>query len=237
MFCPALLQWTGRFALEIDQVGIALHHQHLAQVQITVHPHQQAALGLLAQLQDSGQQVYALLLQVIDQRLAFAVQFSAMLLEQVQRAGQLRTDLLAPGLTIAGAAGARLEGRILAGCCQQQMHLTQALAQQGGKIGQVLQGIGVGIQRGFAWFQLVAYGPFQVVLGPIPSIALIAQIALGNHQQVRLLLGIDTADPAQQRRDIGKTGSGQKRTHFQFRVHAGVDPADQLEHQTATNHH
>ncbi|MCY1449310.1 hypothetical protein D9M71_660380 [compost metagenome] len=85
--------------------------------------------------------------------------------------------------------------------------------------------------------QFVTNGAFEVVLGPVPGIALIAQIALGDHQQMRLLLAVHPAHPAQQRRDIAEPGSGQVGAHLQLRVYPGVDPPNQLEHQTATDHH
>ncbi|MNS95251.1 hypothetical protein D3C72_1295000 [compost metagenome] len=49
VFAPSFMQWPGRFAFEVDQVGIALDHQHLPQVQVAVYTNAQAARGLFAQ--------------------------------------------------------------------------------------------------------------------------------------------------------------------------------------------
>ncbi|MNH06867.1 hypothetical protein D3C79_662460 [compost metagenome] len=73
MFCPALFKGPGGFAFKIDEVGIPLHHQHLAQVQVAVHTHQQATLSLLGEIVDVLGQAVTLLLQVADQGLAVAV--------------------------------------------------------------------------------------------------------------------------------------------------------------------
>ena len=43
VFAAPLMQRSRRFALEVDQVGIALDHQYLAQVQVTVDANAQPA--------------------------------------------------------------------------------------------------------------------------------------------------------------------------------------------------
>lgn len=55
VLAPALVQRPRRFAFEIDQVGIALDHQHLAQVQVAVDAHAQAADRLFRQALDMRQ--------------------------------------------------------------------------------------------------------------------------------------------------------------------------------------
>lgn len=47
--------------------------------------------------------------------------------------------------------------------------------------------------------QLIAQGAFEVVLGPFPGIALIAQVALGDHQQRIFTLGVAANHRTQQR--------------------------------------
>ncbi|MNM92791.1 hypothetical protein D3C81_1051360 [compost metagenome] len=237
MFCPALLQWPGRFTFEIDEVGIALHHQHLAQVQVAVHAHQQAALGLAGQVGDVLGQAVALLLQVVYQRLAFAVEAVAVLGQQVEGMGEFGADLRTPAFAVVGIAWARLKGLVIGRCGQQQVHLAQALAEQGGKAGEFGQCIGVRIGVEAGRLHLVADGPFQGVLGPGPGVTLVAQVALGDHQQVWRALLIHPADPGQQRRNIGKACGGQVGTHFQLGVHTRVDPANQLEHHLVADHH
>ncbi|MCY1247418.1 hypothetical protein D9M72_607470 [compost metagenome] len=49
MFAPTFMQGPRRFSLEVDQVRIALDHQHLAQVQVAVHTNAQTACRLFAQ--------------------------------------------------------------------------------------------------------------------------------------------------------------------------------------------
>ncbi|MNJ55892.1 hypothetical protein D3C77_514110 [compost metagenome] len=166
-------------------------------MQVAVHAHQQAALDLCTEGADRGKQVLALLLQVVDQGLTVTVELGAMGVEQVQGAGQLGADVLGPGLAVVRGAGPRLERRILSGCSQYQVHFAQPLPQHAGKLGQVLEGIGMGLLRRVSGFEFVADSPFQIVLGPVPGVALVAQIALGNHQQVRLVLAVHAAYPTQ----------------------------------------
>ncbi|MNM86187.1 hypothetical protein D3C81_983320 [compost metagenome] len=234
---PTFFQWAGRFALEIDQVGIALHHQHLAQVQVAMHPHQQATLGLTREVVDVLGKAVALLLQVVDQRLAVAVQVVAVLGQQVEGVGQVGTDLAAPAFAVLGTAWARLEGGIVGRCRQQQVHLAQALAEQGGETVEFGQGIGVGFAGRAGRFHLVADGPLQGVLGPGPGIALIAQVALGNHQQVLSRVLIHAADPSQQWRNVGIACGCQVGAHLKLGVNARVDPSDQFEHHAVSDHH
>ncbi|MCY1441311.1 hypothetical protein D9M71_576210 [compost metagenome] len=117
------------------------------------------------------------------------------------------------------------------------MHFTQALAEHGGEILQFPEGVVVLLLLGHGIGELVAQRPLQVVLGPLPGIALVAQVTLGNHQQVVFTRRIPTHHRPQQRRDIGEAGRGQVRAHFQFRVHTRRDLADQLQHQAVADHH
>ncbi|MNH06866.1 hypothetical protein D3C79_662450 [compost metagenome] len=160
-----------------------------------------------------------------------------MLDQQVEGVGQFSADLCTPALAVLRIAGARLEGRVFGGCGQQQVHLAQALAKQGRKAAEFGQGVSVRFGVVAGGLHLVADGPFQRVLGPTPGIALVAQVTLGNHQQVRRVLFVHPADPGQQRRDVGKAGGGQVGTHFQLWMDARVDPADQLEHHAVANDH
>ncbi|MNO88144.1 hypothetical protein D3C76_795810 [compost metagenome] len=234
---PALIEWPRRFTLEIDQVGIALNHQHLAQVQVTMHAHQQPTHRLLAEFGNVLEQALALLLQIVDQGLAVAVEAGTVFQQQVQGAGQLGTDLFVPGLAVAAGAGPRLERRVGAGRGQQQVHLAQALAEQGGEAVEFGQRVGMPFGLAAGRFHFVANGPFQGVLGPGPGVALVAQVALGDHQQVRRRVLIHAADPGQQGRDIAEPGRGEIGAHLQLRVNARVDPADQLEHHAVAHHH
>lgn len=50
VLAPAFAQRPRRFAFEVDQVGIALDHQHLAQMQIAVDANLQTADGFFRQI-------------------------------------------------------------------------------------------------------------------------------------------------------------------------------------------
>ena len=79
--------------------------------------------------------------------------------------------------------------------------------------------------------QLITNGALKVILGPGPGIALIAQIALGNHQKTFIPLPIAAYDRTQQRRNIRVAGGRQVSPHFQLGVHPHAHLANQLEHQ------
>ncbi|MNL08692.1 hypothetical protein D3C87_1294260 [compost metagenome] len=160
-----------------------------------------------------------------------------MLLEQLQRMLDLRRHILGRRQCIFWRGVLRFEIRVVARRCKHLMHFTQALAKHGREILQFAKRVVVLVLIGHGVRQLVAQRPFQVVLGPFPGIALIAQVALGDHQQVVFARRIPTHHRPQQRRDIAKPGAGQIRAHFQFRVHARGDFANQLEHQAVADHH
>jgi hypothetical protein len=117
------------------------------------------------------------------------------------------------------------------------MHFPQALAEHAGEVPQLAERVVVLFLLGHGVRQFIAQCPFQVVLRPFPGIALIAQIALGDHQQIVLTRGILTNHRAQQWRNITKTGASQIGAHFQFRVHARRHFADQFKHEAVADHH
>ena len=158
-------------------------------------------------------------------------------LEQLQGAVDLGADILGPGLGVFGCGGFGFESLVGGWRTQHQVHFTQALTEQTGKIRQFAEGVVVLFLFRDRVGQLIADRALQVVLGPAPGIALIAQVTLGNHQQVVLPLPVAAAHKAQQRRDIRVAGGGQVGTHFQLRVHTGADFTNQLEHQAVTDHH
>ncbi|MNF10028.1 hypothetical protein D3C80_2108460 [compost metagenome] len=55
MLASTLRQRTCRFAFEVDQVRIALDHQHLAQVQVAMHTDPQATRRFFRQLLDMAE--------------------------------------------------------------------------------------------------------------------------------------------------------------------------------------
>ncbi|MNN48061.1 hypothetical protein D3C81_1625150 [compost metagenome] len=115
------------------------------------------------------------------------------------------------------------------------MHFAQALPESAGKQTEFLQRVEL-LALGFvAARELRAQGPFQLVLRPVPGIALIAQVALQKHQRMRLPLRIYAPDLTQHGRDVGEATSAEIATHFRFRMHAGEYPAQQLQQQAATD--
>ncbi|MNP39312.1 hypothetical protein D3C76_1328850 [compost metagenome] len=176
-----------------------MHHQHLAQVQVAVYAHDQATDSLLAERIDLAEQVLALFEQLIDQCAVTAFQIASVLFKQLQGVLQLRANAFAPGLAVLARTGARSEIGIVGRCRQQQVHLAQALPEQGGEGGEFGQRVGMLLLLGMGRCHFVADRPFQGVLGPIPSVALVAQVALGDHQQVRHALVVHPADRTQQR--------------------------------------
>ena len=160
-----------------------------------------------------------------------------MKLEQLQGTVDLGADILGPGLGVLGRGDFWLEGFIARWRAQYHVHFTQALTEQTGKIRQLTKGVVVLFLLRDRVGQLVTDRPLQVVLGPAPGIALVAQVTLGDHQQVVLPLPVSAAHEAQQRRNVRVAGGGQVGAHFQLRVHTGADFTNQLEHQAVTDHH
>ena len=85
--------------------------------------------------------------------------------------------------------------------------------------------------------QLVTNGALQIVLGPGPRIALIAQIALGDHQQGAFAVGVMALHGTEQRRNIRVARRREVSAHFQLRVHASAELTNEFEHQGAADHH
>ncbi len=127
--------------------------------------------------------------------------------------------------------------RIVGGRRENLVHLTQTLAKTAREVREFEQRVVMLFLTGNTMCQLVTYRTLEIVLGPLPRIALVAQIALSDHQQVGLTVLADAYQRAQQRRNVLEAGMGQECAHFQLGVRPGADFADQLEHQAAADHH
>ncbi|MNZ63777.1 hypothetical protein D3C78_819310 [compost metagenome] len=160
-----------------------------------------------------------------------------MLLEQIQRVLDLRCDIPGRGQRVLLRGDLRQEVRVGIGRCQHLMHFPQAPAQHTGEIFQFDERVVVLLLLGHGVGQFIAQRPFEVVLRPFPGIALIVQVALGDHQQVVCTRPVPAHHGPQQWRDIAEPGCGQTGAHFQFRMHAAGDLADQLEHHAVADHH
>ena len=157
--------------------------------------------------------------------------------QQGERIVQLRLNAQIQLPRLFGIDQLRCEFRLVAGLGQQCVHLAQATTEHRAeflKLGE--RGVATVIGRA-ATHQGVTNRPLQTVLGPFPGIALIAQVALGNHQQRRLAVHPDAADLTQQRCDVGKTQLAQLAGHLQFRMHARREPAQQFQHQLVGDDH
>ena len=76
VLAPAFGQWPRRFALEVDQVGVALDHQHLPQMQVAVHADPQAASGLFGQLLHVGKDGFLVVEQPSNKFLIRRIEFA-----------------------------------------------------------------------------------------------------------------------------------------------------------------
>ncbi|MNP23631.1 hypothetical protein D3C76_1163480 [compost metagenome] len=105
-----------------------------------------------------------------------------MLLEQVQRMLDLCRHILGRGLRFFLCGDLRQEVRVGARRRQYLMHFPQTLTQHSGEIFQFAERVVVLFLLGHGVGQFIAKRPFEVVLRPLPGVALIVQIALGDHQ-------------------------------------------------------
>ncbi|MNF79813.1 hypothetical protein D3C84_620400 [compost metagenome] len=113
-----------------------------------------------------------------------------MLLEQLQGVLDLRRDVLGRGQRFLRRGDVRFEVRVGARCRQHLMHFPQSLTEHAGEVFELAEGVVMLLLLGHGICQLVAQGPFEVVLRPFPGVALIAQVALGDHQQVVFACGV-----------------------------------------------
>ena len=104
-----------------------------------------------------------------------------MLFEQLQRMLDLCHDILGRRQCLFLRSEVRSEIRVVGRRGQHLMHFPQALPQHGSEIFQFTEGVVVLVLLGHGVRQFVAQRPLQVVLRPLPGVALIAQVALCNH--------------------------------------------------------
>ncbi|MNS95250.1 hypothetical protein D3C72_1294990 [compost metagenome] len=107
-----------------------------------------------------------------------------MLLEQVQRALDLRRDILGRGQRLLLRSDLGQEVRVGTRRRQHLVHFPQTLTKHSGEIFQFAERVVMLFLLGHGVGQFITKRPFEVVLGPFPGVALIAQVALGDHQQI-----------------------------------------------------
>ena len=130
MFGAPLIQRAGRLPFEVDEVGITLHHQHLAEVQVAVDTGPHATNGSSSQTLHLFEQLVAPRQQLAERGSLLAIEARAMFLEALQGLLQLRADALLPLLGV-GLAGAFVgEGRIFGLRGKRHVHLAEPLTEQ-----------------------------------------------------------------------------------------------------------
>ncbi|MNP16196.1 hypothetical protein D3C76_1085830 [compost metagenome] len=235
MALAALRQRAAGFALEVDQIGVVLHHQNLSQVQIAVDPNHHSALGETRQGGHHAQQFLPAFLQRVQHRHTSVVEAVPQAFHRVERFLDLLADAGRPCRAVCRRAALHAEIGLIVGIRQQLVHLAQALPESAGKQAEFLQGVEF-LALGFvAVRELRTQGSFQLVLRPVPGITLIAQVALQKHQRMRLPLRIYASDLTQHWRDVGEATAAEIAAHFRFRVHAGEYPAQQFQQQGAAD--
>jgi len=73
------------------------------------------------------------------------------------------------------------------------------------------------------------------ILRPAPGIALVVDETLRHAERERLAVRALASDLAQHRRNVGETVLGQISAHLRFRVRAGVNAPEQLDHDLAAD--
>ncbi|MNE42286.1 hypothetical protein D3C80_1364040 [compost metagenome] len=128
--------------------------------------------------------------QTLRQHPIHRAQRGLVLCQLLQGTLQLSRNRFGLYLLVLVRADLRTEGRVVAGRCQHLVHFPQAPPQHSGEFFQFAERVVVPLLFGHGIGQFIADRPFQVALGPLPGIALITQIALGDHQQRVLTLPV-----------------------------------------------
>ena len=235
-FCPALLHGPRRLALEVDDVGVALHHQDLAQMEIAVHPGRESAAALLGQPRRRLRQRVSM----------FQQHFGLMRRNRVRpfldsaecRKGAL--DLLDGPFRPLGQNRVvhRLRRKIrqVGRLRQRRVQLAEPLADRGGehvvclkKVRRIRSGV-LAAER-LAGERCLLDHAGQEVERVGPAVALVADEALGQPDGMRRAIVIDAHHLAEQRRGVAEAALGQVARHLGLGMHPRQHAANELQHQ------
>ncbi len=204
--CAGATRAAGQAHPRVDQVGVVLRDQDLAQMEVAVKARLQAARRCRGKPCDKfGQGATGLQQRVdVDQELlaerfrVVARIIARMLLEQIERTRQHGHGLIGPLLCLRFGCRLRRKGRVVRRPRQHGMQFGQPPAERAGHGG-------VAVHR-FGEFVLALLGgqgvvdhAAQVVQRPVPAIALVEDIALHQHQRVRHAVTAGARDLAEQR--------------------------------------
>src|SRR5690554_7691696 len=152
-----LLQWPRWLAREVDEADITGQHQHLSQMQVSMHADTDGTFDTLCQTLHPVAQSLTMLQQPADLLPRQIRQVADMLGQGVQRRLQLAVDVLTAGQAVIRARTQETEVLPSLGVGQQLVHLPQTLPENGGKGLQFRQGGELVFLFGEATHQLVPH--------------------------------------------------------------------------------
>ncbi len=243
-FLTPLFHGLGRFAFEVHDVGIALDHEDLAEMEVAMHARTQSADTLGGVLANCGEQSLALIQDMtcdflrlrVDRHLGHC---ALRLLQDVEREVELHLCGCAPIGRVVGSCRYRRESRIGRWQRQAYMQFRQPSADNCGEAGVGAQLVLVVVICGHLRRQLARCcsrgrcfigGAAQVVQGPAPAVALVADVALQHRKGVGRAIGCDAHDFTEQAGDIAKAQLREVTRHLCFGMNARHDAADDLQH-------
>ena len=155
-------------------------------MQIAMHTNADAAFALARQLFNQLQHILAMGSQPVELCRSILGQLILCLQRLVDGFAHLVGNSPGPLDGVLWRAGDMTKVGIIRRPRQQGMHFSQTLAEHGSKRLEFGQRGVLTLHARYAARQFVANGAAQGVLGPLPGIALAAQVALQYHQRVRL---------------------------------------------------
>ena len=192
-----------RLAFEVDDVDVAVGHQHLSEMQIAVNARQhRAATGLRQLAHRRGECFRAPPCTMARSWAALGVPFLPSV-ERGEGRDELLLRLLGPLRLSTRARRLRRERRIIGIARKDRMHLAKATPEQRGDRAVVLVLLGVGRLRLLGSRGEIRQAAHQQIQRPCPGVTLVANETLRDRQSVPLAVRIDAHDLSQQRCDVG----------------------------------
>ncbi len=234
----SFFQRASGLSLEIDDVGIVVGHQHLAEMQIAMDSGEQTARCALRQRLDAGQQRLPLGQHPVGQPLVGFVGVTLVALQQVERLLDLLADTLGPGGHMRFVSQFRREVAVLARGRQYPMQLAQTPPQGRGEALEFVEGtVAALLDTNLALLTRLSNRPLQGVTRPRPGIALVGNEALHQHQGLRLTVGTASCHLAVERRHVFETLFAQVATELGLGMQARLQAPEQFEHHLVADDH
>ena len=188
VLCPAQCQRLRRFALEVDDVDIAVRHQHLPEMQIAVNARERRAGRRFGERADRRAEPVTFGRHDGEVLRGLRLPFPRHI-ERGQRGGKLLLGLLRPLRRDVGIRPLRRERRVIGCAHQHRVHLAEATAEQGGDRAVVLVLLGFGRLGLLGSRCQVRQAAHQQVQRPRPGIALVANETLCDRQRMAFAIG------------------------------------------------